>query len=67
MKKIVALSTLRAELTGTLSLQLTGTTASLAYAGMADNEITGSIGRASNSSATAVITSTVSPVSLPDE
>lgn len=67
MKKIVTLATLGALLTGILLLQLTDTNTSIADAECRDNEITGSIGGASNSSATAIITITMTPVREFDE
>jgi len=66
VKEIVALPTLRTQLTGILSLQPADTNTSIAYTGMPDNGITGSTAGASNSSATAT-TTTMSPVRLPDE
>jgi hypothetical protein len=67
VKKTVALSTLRAQLTRILLTQLADTNTSIADAAMPDNYMTGSIAGASNSSATAIITTTMSPVCLSDE
>jgi len=58
VKKIVALSTLRALRTGILSLQLADSTASIAYTSIPDNEATSNLNEANNSSASATITIT---------
>jgi len=66
VKKIVGLSTLRAQFTGILSLQLADTTTSIADADIPDNELTTSASEANNpDSATAIITVTM--YTLPDE
>ena len=62
MKKIVALATLRAQLTGILSLQLADTTASIADTGIPGHDVVSSLGEANNSSASATITWTTAPL-----
>ena len=67
MKKIVALSALRGQLTGILSLQLADSTASTADADIPGNDVASSLGEANNSSASATITITWTTARLPDE
>jgi hypothetical protein len=67
VKKIVALSTLRAQLTGILSLQLADSTASIAGNGIPGNDVASGLGEANNSSASATITITWTTAPLVDE
>jgi len=62
VKKIVALSALRAQLTGILSLQLTDSTTSIADTGIPGNDVASGVGEANNSSASATITWTTAPL-----
>lgn len=59
MKKIVALATLGALLTGILLLQLTDTNTPIADTSIPDNEVGSSASEADNSSASATITITM--------
>jgi len=67
VKKIVALSTLRGQLTEILLPQLTDSVTSIADTGIPDNDVASSVGEASNSSASATITITWRIILLPDE
>jgi len=69
VKKIVALATLRAQPTWILPLQLTDTTISIADTGIPDNKLTSSATGVEDShpNASATITITMTPVSLPEE
>ena len=67
MKKIVALATLRAQLTEILLPQLTDTTTSIADTGIPGNDVARSLSEANNSSASATITITWTTSSTHDK
>lgn len=67
MKRLVVLVTFLVILAGLLLSGIADTSASIADTSIPDNEVTSSVRKANNSSASAIITITWTTASLPDE